>query len=692
MKLKVYADRMSQPTRAVIVFCKVNRIDYEEIKIEISKGQHLTPEFAEIIPMEQLPAIVDGRFKLFESHAILIYLACTFPGVADHWYPADLFKRSKIHSVLDWHHSNLRRGAAMYVLNTTLAPALGRPLNPQAAAKAEKLLSSSLSKIESIWLKGNGRFLLSGNQPSIADLSLVCEIMQLELLDEKDRTRLLGPHNKVQQWIENTRNATQRHFDEVHKVLMKAKEKLQNQQLKETNHGALNNSSVSPTISASIKEVVNIVREEPDPIVSNRDQNNDSDGEVAFAGKVVKAQLQVQRSWISNKNNVASCDERGIFVYDLPSKFNKDLVGQCGFMIPWTNFFKYFNNEAMGEPIAKLGKGWYHTHQYALELIFHTRALKHPCRVYNENEAKLFYVPFYGGLDILRWHFKNVSNDVKDTLALELVKWLENKKSWLQNSGKDHVFVLGKISWDFRRRSDASWGTRLLELEQMQNPMKLLIERQPWHINDIGIPHPTYFHPHSDDDIITWQLKIIRSNRKNLVSFAGVAKPHAPENIRSILIIQCNSDEKKCRFLNCTSGGCNQPESVIELFMESEFCLQPPGDSPTRKSVFDSLVSGCIPVLFDPFTAYYQYPWHLPEDHSKYSVFIDQEETRQMKVNVVERLMKVPVREREDMRRYIVYKLLPGLVYGDSNSQLEKFQDAFSITMNNLLERVNITE
>ncbi|XP_007040203.2 PREDICTED: probable xyloglucan galactosyltransferase GT20 [Theobroma cacao] len=455
---------------------------------------------------------------------------------------------------------------------------------------------------------------------------------------------------------------------------------------------AHNNSLISPNISASIREVVNIVRDDPDSIVSNRVHNNDSGGEVAIAVKAVEAQLQVQRSWISNKNHAESCDGRGIYVYDLPSKFNKDLVGQCGDMIPWTNFCKYFNNEAMGEPITKLGKGWYHTHQYSLELIFHTRVLKHPCRVYNENDAKLFYVPFYAGLDILRWHFKNVSNDVKDTLALELVKWLENKKSWLQHSGRDHVFVLGKISWDFRRKSDASWGTRLLELDPMQNSVKLLIERQPWHINDIGIPHPTYFHPHLDDDIITWQLKIIRSNRKSLVSFAGAARPDSPENIRSILINQCNSDERKCRFLNCSSGGCDQPESVIELFMESEFCLQPPGDSPTRKSLFDSLVSGCIPVLFDPFTAYYQYPWHLPEDHSRYSVFIDQEEVRQMKVNVVERLTKVPVRERDDMRRYIVYELLPGLVYGDSNSQLEKFQDAFSMTMNNLLERVNRIE
>ncbi|CAN4127381.1 unnamed protein product [Withania somnifera] len=318
---------------------------------------------------------------------------------------------------------------------------------------------------------------------------------------------------------------------------------------------------------------------------------------------------------------------RGIYVYDLPTKFNKDLVAQCADMIPWN-----------------LGKGWYQTHQYSLELIFHSRILNHPFRVHNADAAKLFY---------------NVSNDVKDLLGVEHIRWLESQKHWSQTSGNDHFF----------------------------NPVKLLIERQPWHVNDIGIPHPTYFHPQSDDDIIAWQDRIIKSNRKSLVSFAGAARPGAPANIRSILINQCTSaKDQECRFLDCNSGSCNQPESIIELFMESEFCLQPAGDSPARKSVSDSLISGCIPVISDPFTAYYQYSWHLPEDNKKYSVFIDQEDVRNMKVNVVERLMQIPAKERENMRSYIIYELLPGLVYADPKSKLEKFQDAFSITINNLFQ------
>ncbi|KAJ0104565.1 hypothetical protein Patl1_17761 [Pistacia atlantica] len=296
---------------------------------------------------------------------------------------------------------------------------------------------------------------------------------------------------------------------------------------------------------SNAKDGSNVEQANKDPVIRTH-VYNDAEDEAELAKKVVEDILHEHRSWRADKN-VATCEGRGIYVYDLPPKFNKDLVGQCDDMMPWSNFCKFFNNDAFGEAIPELGQGWFNTHQYALEPIFHKKVLKHPCRVYNENEAKIFYVPYYGGLDILRWHFKNISYDVKDSLSLELVKWLESKKSWIQHSGKDHVFVLGKISWDFRR-VNTSWGTRLLELDQMQNPIKLLIERQPWHANDIGIPHPTYFHPRSDDDIINWQHKVIRSQR-----------------------------------------ACDKPKPVIDLFMESEFCLQPSGDSPTRKSVFDSL-------------------------------------------------------------------------------------------------------
>ncbi|KAK6158180.1 hypothetical protein DH2020_005494 [Rehmannia glutinosa] len=177
------------------------------------------------------------------------------------------------------------------------------------------------------------------------------------------------------------------------------------------------------------------------------------------------------------------------------------------------------NDASVGRAREKLGRGWHHTHQYSLEPIFHARVLNHPCRVYDPNFARMFYVPYYGGLDVLRWHFKNVSNDVKDSLGLDLIRWLESQGPWYKNLGKDHVFVLGKNSWDFRRNDKSSWGTRLLELDEMQNPIKLLIERQPWVrkatsgylIRRISILGQTMMS-------WSWRLKVLKSNREAFVT------------------------------------------------------------------------------------------------------------------------------------------------------------------------------
>ncbi|KAG8370052.1 hypothetical protein BUALT_Bualt14G0077500 [Buddleja alternifolia] len=86
---------------------------------------------------------------------------------------------------------------------STIGLAFGFPLNPKAVAEDEKLLSTSLQTIESFWLEveGDGPFLLGNSKPSIADPALVCEIMQIEVADENDRERMLGPDKKVLKWI-----------------------------------------------------------------------------------------------------------------------------------------------------------------------------------------------------------------------------------------------------------------------------------------------------------------------------------------------------------------------------------------------------------------------------------------------------------------------------------------------------------
>ena len=67
------------------------------------------------------------------------------------------------------------------------------------------------------------------------------------------------------------------------------------------------------------------------------------------------------------------------------------------------------------------------------------------------------------------------------------------------------------------------------------------------------------------------------------------------------------------------------------------FCLCPPGDDPARKAVFDSILSGCIPVIFELNTLYNQYPWNLGEQNARdISVYIPGGQIRSHKVKFMD--------------------------------------------------------
>lgn len=401
----------------------------------------------------------------------------------------------------------------------------------------------------------------------------------------------------------------------------------------------------------------------------------------------------------SSPSKDSSCQGKYIYVYNLPPEFNLDLTKRCDSLLPWFALCDYFENSGFGKPVAPLNgtsqvlqppDRWFNTHQYSLELVSHARMLKYRCRTEDQTKASLFYIPYYGGLDVIRWHWAlNATNDKRDALGRKLVKWLEQQSSWTRRGGVDHVLVLGKISWDFRRQVTGDWGSRLLEFTEMQKVTKLLIERNPWHKNDIGVPHPTFFHPKSASDMRKWLLHVEAQERAHLVSFVGKDRHLDPNNVRSALISQCRNATGNCYFLECEQDKCLLPAYVTRVFLTSHFCMQPPGDSPTRRSVFDSLVAGCIPVLFHPCTAYLQYPWHLPRNASSWSVYVSETDVKSGKVNVVDVLKRISQSERDAMRRVILESIIPRIVYAEPGADMAPFKDAFDVVLENLLYRAS---
>ncbi|MEG4226165.1 glutathione S-transferase family protein [Microcoleus sp. N9_B2] len=80
--LKLYGGARS---RASIVqwYLEEIAVPYEFVMLDMQAGAHLQPEYLEINPIGKVPAIADGDFKLWESGAILLYLAQKYGKMPD---------------------------------------------------------------------------------------------------------------------------------------------------------------------------------------------------------------------------------------------------------------------------------------------------------------------------------------------------------------------------------------------------------------------------------------------------------------------------------------------------------------------------------------------------------------------------------------------------------------------------------
>jgi GST-like protein len=72
--MKFYFNGSPNPTK-VALFLEEAGLDYEAIAVDTRKGDQFRPEFLAINPNGKVPAILDGETAVFDSNAILLYLA-----------------------------------------------------------------------------------------------------------------------------------------------------------------------------------------------------------------------------------------------------------------------------------------------------------------------------------------------------------------------------------------------------------------------------------------------------------------------------------------------------------------------------------------------------------------------------------------------------------------------------------------
>jgi glutathione S-transferase len=88
--------------RALKVIALKNHLglDCETRLVDLSKDEHLTPEFARLNPNKKMPVLVDEDFVLWESNAILHYLASKKPESG--LWPAEPQRQADVLRWLSW--------------------------------------------------------------------------------------------------------------------------------------------------------------------------------------------------------------------------------------------------------------------------------------------------------------------------------------------------------------------------------------------------------------------------------------------------------------------------------------------------------------------------------------------------------------------------------------------------------------
>ncbi|KAK8690185.1 hypothetical protein V6N13_088886 [Hibiscus sabdariffa] len=291
-----------------------------------------------------------------------------------------------------------------------------------------------------------------------------------------------------------------------------------------------------------------------------------------------------------------------VYVYEMPKKFTFDLLWL------FRNTYRETSNlTSNGSPVHRLIEQ--HSIDYWLwaDLIApeSERLLKNVVRVYRQEEADLFYVPFFTTIS-----FFLLEKQQCKALYREALKWVTDQPAWKRSEGRDHIFPIHH-PWSFKsvRRyvKNAIW--LLPDMDSTGNwykPGQVSLEK------DLILPYV----PNVDlcDAKCASESE---SKRTTLLFFRGRLKRNAGGKIRSKLAAEL-AGAKDVVIEEGTAG--EQGKAAAQKGMRTSiFCLSPAGDTPSSARLFDAVVSGCIPVIISDEL---ELPFEGILDYRKIAIFV----------------------------------------------------------------------
>jgi GST-like protein len=161
--IECYTWKTGNGRKAILMLAETG-LPHRIIPIDLSKGEHKTPEYTKINPNQVIPAIVDhdvpgGPITVFESGAILMYLA----DKSGKLLPSSLQERAACHQWMFWH-------AATFVPSVVPLHMMAQGRMPREPTTEQPLLAKARSLYGMLETRLSQSQYLAGPSYTVADV------------------------------------------------------------------------------------------------------------------------------------------------------------------------------------------------------------------------------------------------------------------------------------------------------------------------------------------------------------------------------------------------------------------------------------------------------------------------------------------------------------------------------------------
>lgn len=173
--MRLYHHPMSANARRAVMTALHLEADVDLVLVDLAKGAQRKPEYLKLNPNGKVPVLDDGGFVLWESHAIMQYLADQTPGQTV--YPEDARARADVNRWLFWSAHHLTPSISVLNWENVVKRVLGAgDPDPSAVQRGEAQVTDCAAILDA-HLAGK-RWVL-GDRLTLADFSLASPLMAI---------------------------------------------------------------------------------------------------------------------------------------------------------------------------------------------------------------------------------------------------------------------------------------------------------------------------------------------------------------------------------------------------------------------------------------------------------------------------------------------------------------------------------